>query len=142
MQPVTVDMWLRMTTPYPDKSLACGYWAMKSSTNQEGQPVVPVSRCLAEPGWLAGISGLEGRRPGGASLKLAYDPATVDIAALDATPRWVRVTGAFSNPGSSACRTTDRATGIDLVDPAEAALYCESVFVVTAIAPPAGPEPE
>lgn len=135
-RPVSVDMWVRMTKPRLDTSLVCTYWKVKASAKVTGVP------CLAQPEWLAGITGLQGRRPGDLEVRLSYDPATVDVASLGADTHWRRVTGSFMHPAADECRAVDQATGSDLVTPEEAGLYCDAVFVVTAIEPAAGPEPE
>lgn len=139
---VSVDMWLHAAQPQPERSLACGYWALKATTGKGGRPGVADARCLATPTWLAGLSGLTGRRRGGIEAMLAYDSATVDVSSLGAGLTWARVTGSFMNPAASECRVLDRVAGLDLVPPEEAATYCRGIFVVTAIGPAAGPEPK
>ena len=139
---VSADMWLRMSKPQPELSLSCGYWAMKATTGSGGRPAVADTTCVASPAWLAGVTGLLGERPGGIETMLAYDPTKVDVSALGTGTRWLRVTGSFNNPAASECRVLNQGTGLDLVPPAEAAIYCDSVFVVTSLEPASGPEPE
>jgi hypothetical protein len=140
---VDVDMWVQMTKPYPDVSVSCQLmWARKATSSAPGKPSVGEVPCVATPTWLASVTGLQGRRPGEIESRLAYDPSTVDAGALGPAPQWRRVTGSFMNPASDQCRVVNQATGENLVPPEEAKIYCQAVFVVTGIGPPAGPEPE
>ena len=90
--------------------------------------------CLATPAWLASPTGIDATGPGSISYP-AVDPASMAQSDLPSTPTPMRVTGRYEHPASAQCRVTNPATGEQLMDPAEAAIYCRARFVIQAAEP-------
>ena len=126
---VTLDMYLWVMQPAnPTWSDGCGAWSYLPSTGVD-------YTCQATPEWLSSFSGIAMRRPGDMELFATYDPSMLDRSAFPTSETWVQVTGAWKSPASSQCRVQDATTGVDLLRPPQAAIYCRGSFVITGIGP-------
>jgi hypothetical protein len=127
--PVTLDMYVwEMQAARPEWSAGCNAWGYLA-------PGGSAAACSATPEWLSTFSGIAIRRPGDMEMFAAYDPSVIDRSEFPQTETWLQVTGSWEWPTSSECRVQDPTTGVDLLPPEQAAIYCRATFVITGIGP-------